>query len=159
RPRSIQVLFSVATIANAITATDFFYHLPLILVLQAPFRLAVAASVFFLSNTFPVAAVIALTEEKPLRKVWRECYLWCFPYYLVGAAIVGVFSFTNRLLDWQAGILILPVVYVIYRSYCLYLNQLQNEREQAEKERKHAKEVAALHADTMKALESAMSAN
>jgi len=159
RPRSIQVVFSVATVANAITATEFFYHLPLILVLQAPFRLAIAASVYFLANTFPIAAVIALTEGKPLRKVWSDCYLWCFPYYLVGAAIVGVFSFTNRLLDWQAGILIVPVVYVIYRSYCLYLNQLQSEREQAEKERKHAEEVAALHADTMKALESAMSAN
>ena len=45
-------------------------------------------------------------------------------------------GFANRMLDWQAGILILPVVYVIYRSYNLYLNQLQSERRQAEEARR-----------------------
>jgi len=43
-------------------------------------------------------------------------------------------------------------VYVIYRSYRLYLQQLQMEGEKAEKERGHAQEVAALHADTVSAL-------
>ena len=39
--------------------------------------------------------VISLTEKKSLRKVWSGCYLWCFPYYLVGADIVSAFSFGN----------------------------------------------------------------
>jgi two-component system, cell cycle sensor histidine kinase and response regulator CckA len=159
RPRLIQILFSVANVAFAIEATDFFYHWPVIQSLGAPFRLAIAASVFFVTNTFPVAAVIALTEGKSLRSVWSSCHLWCFPYYLVGAAIVGAFSFANRMLDWQAGVLIIPVVYVIYRSYRLYLGQLQTEREQVEQERKHAEEIAALHAHTMEALASATSAH
>src|SRR5207248_7634640 len=80
-------------------------------------------------------------------------------YYLVGAGIVGVFTFAQRAFDWQAGILILPVVYVIYRSYNLYLNQLQGERKQAEDERMHASEVEVLHAQTVEALASSMSAN
>src|SRR5207249_3304299 len=62
-------------------------------------------------------------------------------------------------LDWQAGLLILPVMYVIYRSYHLYLDQLQSERKRAEEERKHAQEVASLHARAMESLGSAMSAN
>lgn len=115
RPRGVQIAFSVANIAFALTATDYAYHLAMIAVLQSPFRLAIAASTFFITNTFPIAVVIALTEHKSLREVWSTCYLWCFPYYLVGAAIVGVFDFANRTLDWQAAVLIVPVVYVIYR--------------------------------------------
>jgi two-component system cell cycle sensor histidine kinase/response regulator CckA len=155
--RLVQVAFSVATIALAITATNFTYHaVPFLL---GPFRLVMAVSVFFLVNTFPIAVVIALTEGKSLRHVWSSCYLWCFPYYLVGAGIVSAFSFYNRMSDWQAGILILPVVYVVYRSYQLYLNQLQGERQRAEEEHKHADEIAALHAQTVEALNSAMTAN
>jgi PAS domain S-box-containing protein len=157
-PKLIQVLFSLANITFAVTATDFLYHLPLIAGLQVPFHLAIAASAFFFTNTFPVAAVIALTEGKKLRAVWSDCYLWCFPYYLVGASIVGALSFANRLLDWQAVILIVPVVYLIYRSYRLYLNQLQIERANAERERMHAEEIAKLHAHTLAALSSATNA-
>src|SRR2546425_9661270 len=50
-------------------------------------------------------------------------------------------------------------MYVIYRSYHLYLDQLQSERKRAEEERKHAQEVASLHAHAMESLASAMSAN
>ena len=161
RPRPVQVAFSVANLAIAVTAAHLTYHSQWLAVrsLEAPFRLAAAASVFFVTNTFPVAAVIALTEGKSLRQVWSHCYCWSFPYYLVGAAIVGVFSFTNRLLNWQAWLLILPVIYVIYRSYHLYLNQLYTERRHTEEQRLHAEEVALLHARTVAALESAMSAN
>jgi PAS domain S-box-containing protein len=160
RPRPIQLLFSVANIAFAVTAADAVYHWPLLISadLQAPFRLALAASVFFLVNTFPVATVIALTEGKSIAHVWPQCYCWSFPYYLIGAAIVGVFSFTNRSLDWQAWLLILPVVYVIYRSYYLYLDQLQAERRHAEDQRRHAEEVASLHGQTSSALMAAESA-
>jgi len=154
RPRAVQVVFGVANVAFAITAAHFAYHSPLLLgsFFQAPIRLALAASVFFVTNTFPVAAVITLTEGKPLRQVWSYCFFWSFPYYLVGAAIVGMVSFANRMPDWPAGLLILPVMYVIYRSYHRYLDQLQSERTRAEEERKHAEEVASLHARAMESL-------
>src|SRR5262249_3489046 len=114
---------------------------------------------FFLTNSFLVAAVIALTERKSLREVWRTCYFWCFPYYLAGAGIECVFSLANRLFDWQAGVLIVPPVYVIYRAYQRYVKQLQTEREKTEKERAHAEQVAVMHADTVAALASARRAN
>jgi len=84
---------------------------------------------------------------------------WCFPYYLVGASIVGFFASFSSRFDWRVGVLVLPVVYVVYRSYYLYLNQLQSQRQQAEDERAHAAEVAELHAQTVEALASAISAN
>ena len=154
RPRAVQVAFSVANVSFAVSAAYYVYRWQWLPVahLEGPFRLAAAATVYFLTNTFPVAAVIALTEGKPLRKMWSRCYFWTFPYYLVGAALVGAFGFANRLLNWQAWVLILPVVYVIYRSYGLYLDQLETER-------KHAEEVASLHAQAMNALASAITAN
>jgi PAS domain S-box-containing protein len=154
RPRPIQVIFSVADLAFAITAADMAYRSPALLTsyLDIPFRLAAAAIAFFVANTFPVAAVIALTESKSIRQVWRQCYFWSFPYYLVGAAIVGAFGFANRLLDWQAWLLILPVVYGIFRSYQMYLDQLKAERTRAEEQRQHAEQVDRLHARAVESL-------
>ena len=157
RVRAIHVLFSIATVALTITATHLVYRSAQFL--SSPFRLAIASSVYFLVNTFPIALVIALTEKKSVRQVWSSCYFWCFPYYLVGAAIVSAFGFAGRRFDYPAAVLILPVVYLIYRSYLLYLNQLQTERKRAEEERqradeqrKHAEEISLLHAQAMEAL-------
>ena len=161
RPRPVQLVFSVANVSIAVTAAHFVYSFPVVLLpyLQTPFRLAAAATAYFFANTFPIAVVIALTEGKPLRRVWTGCYWWSFPYYLVGAAFVGVFGFANRMLDWQAWLLILPVVYVLYRSYHLYLDQLQTEQKHAEEQRRHAGQVASLHARAMESLAAAVAAN
>jgi PAS domain S-box-containing protein len=161
RPRVVQVLFSVSNLATAVTAAHVVYHArwDAVVHLGAPFQLTAAASVFFVTNTVPVAAAIALTEAKSIRQVWGHFYCWSFPYYLVGAAIVGMFSFANQVLDWRAWLLIVPVVYVIYRSYHLYLSQLDNERRRADEQRDHAEEVASLHSKAVEALTSAMSAN
>jgi PAS domain S-box-containing protein len=161
RPKVVHLLFSVANITIAVFACYFVYHLPILVTAstQSAFRLALAAAVFFVVNTFPIAAVIALTEDKSLGKVWKECYCWSFPYYLVGAAIVGVFTFSNRMFDWQVWVLILPVVYVIYRSYRLYIDRLNAQRLQAEQQRRHAEQVAALHEEALNALRCAVEAN
>src|SRR6202000_1439367 len=123
--RLVQVAFSVATICIAIEATDYTSHLASSL--AGPLRLALAVTVFFFANTFPVAVVISLTEAKPLRQVWSNCYLWCFPYYLVGAGLVSAFSLSYHLLEWQTAIAVTPIVYVIYRCYQLYLKHLNAE--------------------------------
>ena len=44
-----------------------------------------------------------------------------------------------------AALLIVPVVYLIYRSYGLYLGRVQDEK-------KHAQEMASLHLRTIEAL-------
>jgi signal transduction histidine kinase len=161
RPKPVQVVFSVALLFIASTAGDFVYHYDALPMVRntAPFRLALLASVFFITNTFPVAAVIALTEDRRLGKVWTEFYSWTFPYYLVGAALVGTFGFANRTLSWQAWVLILPTVYAMYRSYHLYLDRLENQSRRTEEERRHAQQVAELLTQTMAANEALLRAN
>jgi hypothetical protein len=110
-----------------------------------PLSLIAAASVYFLANTVPIAIVISLTEHKSVRKVWKECYFWCFPYYLFGAAITGLAHLINRYAGWETSLLAFPAVYWIYRSYRLYLERL-------EKEKTHVEEMASLHLRTIEAL-------
>src|SRR6266702_6220598 len=110
-----------------------------------PVLLVLAACVYFVTNTFSVAMVISLTEGKRLGKVWKECYFWSFPYYMVGAAISGLLSVANHYVGWQTSLLIFPVIYWIYRSYRQYLGRLEDEK-------KHVEEMAGLHLRTIEAL-------
>ena len=153
RPRLIQVLFNVACMATAVAASYYVYHSRLAGLLDnsLPLMLAIAATAFFLTNTFPVAFVISLTEGKSVKQVWSECYFWSFPYYLVGAAIAGMVSLLSRQVGWQTSLLVLPVTYFIYRSYHLYLGRLEDEK-------KHAEEMASLHLRTIEALALAIEA-
>jgi diguanylate cyclase (GGDEF)-like protein/putative nucleotidyltransferase with HDIG domain len=116
-----------------------------------PLTLLAVAIAYFTFNTLAMSVIIRLTEGKPLLKVWKECYFWSFSYYLVGAAIVGLVNFLNRHVGWQSSLLVLPPVYVIYRSYRLYLGKLENEK-------RHAEQVSNLHLRTIEALALAIEA-
>ena len=153
RPKWHQVLFNVGSMAITVLAAGAVYHSDLLIRghLEPALRLVVTATVFFIMNTFPVAGAIALTERRSLRRVWRECYTWSFPYYLLGALIAGAASAVNRHFGWQTALLGIPVVYLIYRSYYLYLGRMEDGK-------KHAEEMAALHLRTIEALALAIEA-
>ena len=120
--------------------------------------LMVAALVFFFANTLPISVVIAMTEGKSSRKVWSECYFWSFPYYLVGAAAVGLVGIVNRAEGWETSLLILPLIYWVYRSYRLYLGRLEAEKERVEVEKRHVEQIASLNMRTIEALALAIEA-
>src|SRR5690349_1635219 len=152
-PRPEQVAFNVASAAVAIAAAYYVYHGPLDTRLHpnAAFLLMLAAGVYFLFNTLPVATIIALTENKRLQKIWTECYFWSLPYYLAGGALAAMFGWLTHNVGWQPTLLALPAMFVIYRSYRLYLGKLENEKN-------HVAEMAALHMRTIEALALAIEA-
>jgi diguanylate cyclase (GGDEF)-like protein/putative nucleotidyltransferase with HDIG domain len=153
RPVPIQVAFNVCStaLAIAITFASYRYSLAHRAVNNPSTLLFLAASVYFVANTLPVAAVISLTERRSLRKIWSDCYFWSFPYYLVGAGVAGMMSWLHDFTDWQTSLLTLPVVYLIYRSYRLYLGKLEDET-------RHVEEIADLHMRTIEALALAIEA-
>jgi len=118
---------------------------------QVPLRLMVTAIVYFLGNTLPVAAIVGLTEHRLFHKTWAECYFWSFPNYLVGAAVAWIITLSNSRLGWQASVLMIPVVYLMYRSYRLYMGKLEDEKS-------HVEQMAALHLRTIEALALAIDA-
>jgi diguanylate cyclase (GGDEF)-like protein/putative nucleotidyltransferase with HDIG domain len=155
-----KVLFNVfSMMANAIALSYFAFHrLEKILGESTPLLLVITALIFFLANTLPVSIIISLTEGKSPRKVWSECYFWSFPYYLVGAAVVFFVAIVNKHTGWQTTLMILPVIYWVYRSYRLYLGRLEAEKKQVETEKRHAEDVAKLHLRTIEALALAIEA-
>jgi len=155
-----KVLFNVfSMMANAIAISYFAFHrLERVLGASTPVLLMATALIFFLANTLPVSVIISLTEGKSPRKIWSECYFWSFPYYLVGAAIVFFVDFVNRHTGWQTTLMVLPIIYWVYRSYRLYLERLEAEKMHVETERRHAEDVANLHLRTIEALALAIEA-
>lgn len=153
RPRLIQILFNFANLALSISLANsvFHSHFAYNIGLRWPLLLAIASATYFAMNTMSVSGIIAMTERRNPILVWKECYLWSFPYYMLGALIAGGVSIINRSLGWQVTILVLPVVYWIYRSYRTYLDRL-------EAEKKHTEEIADLHLRTIEALSLAIEA-
>jgi diguanylate cyclase (GGDEF)-like protein/putative nucleotidyltransferase with HDIG domain len=156
----VKVLFNVfGMMANASAFCYATYHwLDGRMGSNKPILLMVAALVFFLANTLPISVVISLTEKKSIRKVWSECYFWSFPYYLVGAAVVGLVGIINQRAGWQTSLLVLPVIYWVYRSYRLYLGRLEAEKERVEVEKRHVEQIASLNMRTIEALALAIEA-
>ena len=152
-PRPEQVLFNVCSAAFAIWCSYYVYHGPLHakLHLNSALLLMLTGCTYFLLNTLPVATIISFTEGKSLRKVWSDCYFWSLPYYLAGAAMAGLVGWINQRINWQTTLLALPAMFVIYRSYRLYIGKLQNEKS-------HVEEMAGLHLRTIEALALAIEA-
>jgi len=153
RPRPIQWLFNLANLALSISAAELVFHSRVAagVGFRWPLLMAAAATTYFAFNTISVSGIIAMTEGRNPVHVWKECYLWAFPYYLLGALIACGVSAINRLVGWQFGLLAFPIVYWIYRSYRTYLSRL-------EAQKKHAEEFAALHLRTIEALSLAIEA-
>jgi putative nucleotidyltransferase with HDIG domain len=149
----VQLLFNLSQVTVSSAAAYGTYQLVAARVLHGPGPLALlaAAIVHFACNTSAMSAIIGLTENKPVSKVWTDSYLWSFPYYMVGAAVAGLVNFLNRHIGWQSSLLVLPPIYLMYRSYRLYLGKLEDEK-------RHAEKVSNLHLRTIEALALAIEA-
>jgi diguanylate cyclase (GGDEF)-like protein/putative nucleotidyltransferase with HDIG domain len=153
KPKPFQVIFNTGVMAISVAASYYIYHANLAGLASDtnPVRMGITACVFFLINTIPVAAAIGITEQKSLTRIWYDCYFWCFPYYLGGASIAWILSVLSRQTHWHASLVLIPVIYFIYRSYRTYLGRLEDEKV-------HVEEMAALHLRTIEALALAIEA-
>jgi diguanylate cyclase (GGDEF)-like protein/putative nucleotidyltransferase with HDIG domain len=152
-PKPLQTAFNVASITIATALSYFMFHLSGGSWSQTStyLLLCLASSAYFLTNTGMVVVIVALTEGKQLMKTWKECYFWSFPYYLMGAGVVGLLSGFHVNTSWLTTWFLAPILYWIYRSYRQYLSRLEDETE-------HAKQIADLHLRTIEALALAIEA-
>ncbi len=153
RPGAIQLTFNVCAGSLSTALAYLVYHNSLAntLIVNRPLVLCLAASTYFIVNSGCIAAVISFSEGKPLRQILVECYFWSFPYYLVGAGIAGAIAWFNEAFNWETSLLFVPAIYLIYRSYGLYLGKLEDEK-------RHVEEIANLHLRTIEALALAIEA-
>lgn len=153
RPSAIQLTFNVCAGAVSTALAFLVYHNALAneLIVSHPLVLCLAASIYFIVNAGCIAAVISFSEGRPLHNILVDCYFWSFPYYLVGAGIAGAISWFDQAFNWETSLLFLPAIYLIYRSYRLYLGKLEDEK-------RHVEEIANLHLRTIEALALAIEA-
>jgi putative nucleotidyltransferase with HDIG domain len=151
--KPVQLVFNLSqvTVSSVLAYGAYKFVAIYILHFPGPLALLVAAITHFACNTFATSTIIGLTEYKPVAKVWGESHLWLFPYYMVGAATAGLVHVLNRYIGWQSSLLVLPPIYLMYRSYRLYLGKLESEK-------LHAEQVSVLHLRTIEALALAIEA-
>jgi diguanylate cyclase (GGDEF)-like protein/putative nucleotidyltransferase with HDIG domain len=153
RTDNIQCIFNLCSsmLSTALAYQAYYLTLSHGFVESRVLALGIAGTIYFVANTGSIATVISFTETKSLKEILVECYFWSFPYYLVGAAIAGVIGWLDEAFNWETSLLVAPVIYVIYRSYRLYLGKLEDEK-------RHVEEMANLHLRTIEALALAIEA-
>jgi diguanylate cyclase (GGDEF)-like protein/putative nucleotidyltransferase with HDIG domain len=151
--RNTPAYLQVASVCVATYAAALAFAAPWMIGANAayPLRLVAAALAFFITHSVPFAAVTVLGERGGLGTVWRAGYLWSFTYYILGAWMAGLFSVLNQYVPWQVSMVLIFVVYLVYRSYAVFLGKIEDEK-------RHAEEMAELHLRTIEALALAIEA-
>jgi diguanylate cyclase (GGDEF)-like protein len=143
----LHLAFQTAVVVLGIEAANFAFQSISVLLPQGGLAAALpmAGTILFLVTAFPLAATTALSERELLRQVWQNRFLWSLPYYLAGAALAGLLTAIVHLPWWQAAVLIIPLIFLVYRAYGLQLDALGRDR-------LHAEELATLQLGMVEAL-------
>jgi hypothetical protein len=110
KPKMVQMLFNLSTMAVAVAAAN----------LVGAHYSVLGAAVFFVAQTVPVASIIRATEGGALHKIWTSIAHYSFPFYVLSAGIASITASFASQSNWQIPLLGLPVLYAIYRSYQSY---------------------------------------
>jgi putative nucleotidyltransferase with HDIG domain len=154
-PGAIQLTFNVCA-GSLSTAAAYFvvYHNPIVneLIVSRPLAaLPGGLDLFHCQRRIALRRDFVQRRETLLQQILVDCYFWSFPYYLVGAGIAGAIGWFNHAFNWETSLLFVPAIYLIYRSYRLYLGKLEDEK-------RHVEEMATLHLRTIEALALAIEA-
>lgn len=123
RPGGVQVLFNTAslTLSTAVCFAARQAMLGRVIAHYRPAVLALVACVFFVANTLLVSGVLSLLQRQPLKEICEQWYLWSFPYYLIGATVVGLLPLSPPYLDPASWLILLPPLYLIHFYYGLLI--------------------------------------
>jgi hypothetical protein len=88
--------------------------------------LALGALAYLMVNTIPVAAVIALTESGHLFRIWKQILQLTFPYFVLAAGVAGLAKLASHAFSWYVPLLILPLMFLVQRSFMLYFQTLRD---------------------------------
>ena len=91
---------------------------------------AIIAPLYFFTNTFQIAAAIALSTQQPVVRVWHRNFLWSAPSYLVGAALAALATAAPSR-GWFGWLALLAVpLYLVFRSYHTVVSRLREEQDE-----------------------------
>jgi hypothetical protein len=116
RPMLIQVLFNMANLTLSVALCFLVIRriAPADLNQYRPAQMALVAFLYFVANTVLVSGVLAFLQGKRLAEICREWYIWYLPYYLIGAAGVGLLPLRGQPFNPEAWLVLLPLVYLVH---------------------------------------------
>ena len=125
RPTPVQIGFNMANIALSLSASVLAYRaLIQHQILFRPALLALSAAVYFVVNTGLVSCILSILQGKPLAEVSEEWYSWSYPYFLIGAALLGFLPRSGeKMLGAEAWLVVLPLLYLVHFFYGLSMGK------------------------------------
>ncbi len=121
--KPVRVLFNVSMMAFSSGAAGLLFHQQTLGGLNGAATLAATTAMFFLGQTLPVSVIVALTDGGAFRRIWINLAQMSFPYYVVSAGVTSMVNSVGNHIGLLAALLLLPVMYGIYRSYRLYFTR------------------------------------
>jgi diguanylate cyclase (GGDEF)-like protein/PAS domain S-box-containing protein len=100
--------------------------------------LSIIALTQFLANTAIASVYGALRTEQPIWQTWKTTYLWTFITYFVGAVTAGALVQFHDRIGFGVIIAVFPVIYFVYLTYKMYLENVKMSIAQAEQAKRHA---------------------
>jgi diguanylate cyclase (GGDEF)-like protein/PAS domain S-box-containing protein len=147
-----RTLFNIAAIALTVEFSGWVYHLfggvtgdvswP-----DQAWPVLATATAYFVGNTATVAGAVAVTSGQTFGRVWNDNFFWCAPSYFVGAGVATLAAIALEGVNTWLLPIIIPPVYLTFRSYKVYLGRLEDQQ-------RHAQQLAALNTRTQEALAS-----
>ena len=104
------------------------------------FALMIATLVFYLVNTYSVSGVVTLSGRLNLFRVWHENFLWSAPSFFAGGSLALGMSYFLERFGIYSFVLSLPFCVLIYYSYKLYLDKLEEKKQ-------HLEDIERMNAD------------
>lgn len=104
--------------------------------------IGVMALVQYGGNTGLVALWTACKTAQPVWKTWSTYYLWTSITYLAGASIAGIAVMLVGAVSVYAGLIITPIVAIIYFTYKTYLEKVETSAQKVEQARLHVEELS-----------------
>ena len=115
-----KLVFNASTITLACGVAAILMHSARLAAHSGAVTVATACGMFFLVNTVPVATIISLTEGSGMVRIWSSIAHLSFPYYVACTGITSMVTMASRLVGWQAPLIVLPVMLLMYRSFQEY---------------------------------------
>jgi len=100
------------------------------------------ALVQYICNSGLVAVNVALRNNRPVWRMWRENFLWTSITYFAGASAAGIIAKSIGVVGIYAFLGAMPIVAVVYFTYTTYLKNVESAASQAKLAESHVQELS-----------------
>ncbi len=148
---AVQITFNIANAMLSTACAYFTFALLRLYGMATAPALGLASVSYFLCNTISLSLVISSSKGERFTRFWRGEFPWYLPFYLVGAALAATVHWMSHRFGWGTALLLVPVVYTLYRAY-------MGQRLRIQERQQHLEETEALHLRTIEGLAMAIEA-